>query len=127
MQKQRKKMDKRCPRNLEYLPESFCPLAVGRLKVLRHSEKELTEEEENKIGYCPYAVNHQMANYCFFKLIAEHMPDTRNFTPVEIAHFTNLSVETVNKIEKQALKNIKKSESFSDIDSLEDVDGMLEL
>lgn len=122
-----KKMDKRCPRALSSLPGEWCPLAVQRLKALRHAGRELTEEEEELLPGCKFAVNHQMANYCFFKLVAEHMPDSRTFSPVEIAHFNNLSTETVNKIEKQALRNIRESEDMSDIESLEDIEGMVEL
>ena len=119
-------MDGRCPRNLEKFPDTWCPLGVQRLKALRHAGRELTEEEEAALPGCPWAVSHQVSNYCFFKMVAEHMPDTRNFSPVEIAHFNSISVETVNKTEKKALKNIRKSENFNDIDDLEDIDGMLE-
>lgn len=121
-----KKMDQRCPRKLDELPDSWCPLAVQRLKALRHADKELSEEEEAKLPGCPWAVNHQMANYCFFKLIAEHMPDSRNLSAMEIAHFNNISVENVNRTEKKALTKIRESEPFEDMDDLEGVDGMVE-
>ena len=125
-------MDKRCPRKLNGLPDSWCPLAVQRLKALRHSDKELNEEEESKLPGCPWAVNHQMANYCFFKLITDHMPDARNLSAMEIAHFNNISVESVNKTEKKALGRIKESKAFEDMDDLygdgvgEGMDGMVE-
>ena len=125
MKKQQKKMDNRCPRKLEDFPDSWCPLAVQRLKALRHADRELTEEEESKLGGCPWGVNHQMANYCFFKMIAEHMPESRNFSSIEIAHFNNISQETVNKVEKTALSKIRESEMFKEIDDLHGSEGIM--
>jgi hypothetical protein len=40
------KMDERCPRRLEEMPDSWCPLAVMRLKAIRNAGRELSEEEE---------------------------------------------------------------------------------
>jgi hypothetical protein len=119
-------MDSRCPRKLENLPEAWCSLAVQRLKTLRHTNKELTEDEESKLCGCPWAINHQMANYCFFKLIADHMPDSRDLSTMEIAHFNNMSVEGVNKTEKKALAKVRESKVFEDIENLEGIDGMVE-
>ena len=129
-----KKMDKRCPRKLNDLPDAWCPLAVQRLKAQRHSGKELTEEEESKLPGCPWAVSHQMANYCFFKLIEHHMPDSRQLSAMEIAHFNNISTETVQKTEKRALANLRNSHPFEDVGDYyedggftEDLEGMGEL
>lgn len=119
-------MDPRCPQKLKKLPDSWCPLAVQRLKALRHAGRELTEEEEAALPGCPWGVNHQMANYCFFKLIKEHMPDSRTFSSVEIAHFNNVSTEAVNRAEKKALSKMRDLEELEDIDDLEGLDGMSE-
>lgn len=119
-------MDKRCPRNLETLPETFCALAVQRLKALRHTSKELSEEEEAKLPGCPYAVNHQLANYCFFRLTENYIPDNRSFTDMEIAHFLNISVDTVKKTEKKAISHIRSSSSFKEIISTYDGDQIME-
>lgn len=113
-------MDKRCPRQLDELPCNFCPLAVQRLKALRHSEQELTEEEEALLPGCPWAVNHQLANYCFFSMIEDFLPD-RQLSDQEIAHFCNLSIEEVKKIEKKSVSKIKKTEAFKEV--IEEFDG----
>lgn len=42
---QNKKFDQRCPRKLDDAPDTWCALAVQRLKALRHAGRELTEEE----------------------------------------------------------------------------------
>lgn len=118
--KSNKKMDKRCPRQLDELPCNFCPLAVQRLKALRHSEQELTEEEEALLPGCPWAVNHQLANYCFFSMIEDFLPD-RQLSDQEIAHFCNLSIEEVKKIEKKSVSKIKKTEAFKEV--IEEFDG----
>jgi hypothetical protein len=112
--KPNKKMDKRCPRQLNELPCNFCPLAVQRLKALRHAERELTEEEEALLPGCPWAVNHQLANYCFFSMINGFLPD-RQLSDQEIAHFCNVSIEEVKKIEKKSISKIRKSEAFKEV------------
>ena len=126
-------MDKRCPRKLEVLPDAWCPLAVQRLKAQRHADHELTEEEEAKLPGCKFAVASQTANYCFFRLIKNHMPDSRQLSSIEIAHLNGVSVETVHKIEKKALVKIRQSKPFEDIDKqydngeiLSNLEGMSE-
>ena len=111
------KMDKRCPRKLDKLPDSWCPLAVVRLKALRQAGTDLTEEEENKLPGCPWAVNHQMANYCFFKLIAQHMPITRRLSDVEIAHYCSISTDTVNSIDKSVIEKLRSMSEFKELDT----------
>ena len=107
-------MDNRCPRKLETHPDSWCPLAVLRLKAIRNAGKELTEEEEAKLPGCPWAVNHQLANYCFFKWSKDYSGD-KPLSDVEIASLNNVSVETVKKTEKEALVKFRESEQFAEI------------
>jgi len=121
-----KKMDPRCPRKLDQLPCDWCPLAVQRLKALRHTDKELSEEEEDKLGGCKYAVNHQMANYCFFKLIEDYSADNKGFSDMEIAHFLNLPIDTIKKIEKKAIHKLQESKSFKEIINTHNGDRILE-
>jgi hypothetical protein len=108
------KMDKRCPRKLEGHPESWCPLAVLRLKAVRNAGKELSEEEEAKLPGCPWAVNHQLANYCFFKYISEFGSDVPP-SEAEIAHYLNLSVDTVKKTQKEAINKVRQNPSIAQI------------
>lgn len=121
-----KKMDKRCPRNLEELPGTWCALAVQRLKALRHAGRELTEEEEAKLSGCPYAVNHQLANYCFFKLVEDFIPDGRSFSDMEVAHFLNVSIDSVRKVEKKAVQKLRDSKIFKEIIEIHDGDQIME-
>ena len=109
----KRKMDLRCPRKLEELPCEYCPLAVLRLKALRNSEDELTEEQEALLPGCPWAVNHQMSNYCFFNYTAEYL--TNAPSDKEIAHMNNVSVETVKGITKDALDKVKEFELIKDL------------
>lgn len=113
--KNHSKMDDRCPRQLEDMPDSWCPLAVQRLKAVRNFSGHLTEEKEAKLPGCPWAVNHQLANYCFFKLVRDHMPEHKDLSDMEIAHFCGVSIDTIKKSEKRALEKIRKSESFEEI------------
>lgn len=114
------KMDSRCPRLLDTMPEEFCPLAVMRLRAIRTAGRELTEEEENALPGCPWAVNSQTANYCFFKHISEFASE-QTLSDVEVAALNCLSVDTVKKIEKEAMNKIKNREEFANL--RKDLDG----
>ena len=108
------RMDRRCPRKLATHPDSWCPLAVMRLKAIRNAGRELTEEEESKLPGCPWAVNHQLANYCFFK----YMNEFGSVTPpseTEIAHYLNLSTDTVKKTQKEAINKSRADQAFAEI------------
>lgn len=112
-----RKMDSRCPRKLAELPCEFCPLAVLRLKALRNSDSELTEEEEAKLPGCPWAVNHQMSNYCFFNYVKDYLHEAPS--DKEIAHMNNISLETVKKIEKEAINKIKELDIIRNLDDVD--------
>lgn len=114
------KMDSRCPRQLKGMPQSFCPLAVTRLRAIRTAGRELTEEEENALPGCVWAVNSQTANYCFFKYIDEFAGET-TLSDVEVASLNCLSIETVKKVEKEALNKIRDREEFQKL--RKDLDG----
>ena len=105
------KMDARCPRQLDTVPESWCPLAVLRLKAIRNAGRELTEEEEEKLPGCSWAVDHQLANYCFFNYVADFASE-KTPSDMEVASLLNVSVETIKKIEKVALEKMKNSPEF---------------
>lgn len=106
------KMDKRCPRQLECLPNKWCELAVLRLRSLRNAGKELTEAEEQQLVGCNYAIDNQNAHYCFFKYLADHKGD-RNISDIELASMLNVSIETIKKIEKTALSKMRAHKSLS--------------
>jgi len=125
-EKPNKKMDSRCPRKLDELPCDWCPLAVQRLKALRHASRELLEEEEEKLSGCKYAVNHQLANYCFFNLVETYIPDDRGFSDMEIAHFLNVSVDTIKKAEKRAVQKMRDSSTFKEIIDIHGGDQIME-
>lgn len=106
-------MDARCPRKLTHLPCEFCPLAVLRLKALRNNEDELSEEDEAKLPGCPWSVNHQMSNYCFFSYISEYLYEPPS--DKEIAHMNNVSVETVKQLTDQAMSKIREMKLIKDL------------
>ena len=108
------KMDSRCPRQLEELPETWCPLSVLRLKAMRTAGRELTEEEESLLPGCPWCVDHQLSNYCFFKYIAD-FTGQKAPSDMEIASLLNVSVDTVKKIEKTAINKFRNTPEFDDL------------
>jgi hypothetical protein len=85
-----------------------------RLRAIRTAGKELTEEEESKLPGCPWAVNHQLANYCFFKYIQDYTGD-KPPSDVEVASLNCISVDAVKKTEKTALNKIRDTEEFSSL------------
>ncbi len=113
--KENPSFDKRCPRQLSCAPSSFCGLAVQRLKAIRHSGKELSEEEEAKLPGCPWAIAHQLSNYCFFKFSQDHSPDDKPLSDMEIAHLCGVSVDTVKKTEKRALSKMRETSDIKEI------------
>lgn len=114
------KMDPRCPRQLKGMPQSFCPLAVTRLRAIRTAGRELSEEEENALPGCPWAINSQTANYCFFQYM-DQLANENSPSDVEIASLNCLSIDTVKKVEKEALAKIRNKENFKKL--REDLDG----
>ena len=106
-------MDERCPRKLQDFPESFCPLAVLRLKAIRNIGKELTEEEERALPGCDYFISSQSACYCFFKYIEKYA--NSSISDVEIAALNAISVETVKKVEKKGLAKLRENTEFQQL------------
>lgn len=109
-------MDTRCPRQLNEMPDSWCPLAVMRLKAIRNAGRELSEEEEALLPGCPWAVDHQLAHYCFFQYLTTFTTE-KSVSDIELAALLNVSVDTVKKIEKSALTKMREHKSFSDLKS----------
>lgn len=118
-------MDERCPRQLKNTPESWCPLAVQRLKALRHAGRELSEEEEKLLPGCAWAVNHQLANYCFFKLVQDWMPD-KGVSDMEVAHLCSVSTDTVKSVSKNSIEKIRESKEFKEISDIHDGENIVE-
>ena len=108
------KMDPRCPKKLENMPDSWCDLAVLRLKAIRNAGKELSEEEEEKLPGCPWAIDHQLAHYCFFEYLAKYTVD-KPLSDVEIAALLNISLDTVKRTEKSGLVKIRNTREFSEL------------
>ena len=107
-------MDKRCPRKLDTMLETWCPLGVLRLKAIRNAGRELTEEEESLLPGCPWAVDHQLAHYCFFQYLTQYTSD-KSVSDMELAALLNVSVDTVKKIEKTALTKMRENKTFSSL------------
>ena len=114
------KMDKRCPRGLECMPNKWCELAVLRLKAIRNSGKELSEEEESLLPGCKWAIDHQLAHYCFFNYLSNFTQD-RSISDIELAALLNVSVETIRRIERSGLNKMKLNKSFLNLKGSEPI------
>lgn len=112
-----KRFKKKCPRQLKNIPETWCPLAVLRLKSIKALGREPTEDEEAKMPGCPWAVSHQLSGYCWFKYEANHMEE-HSQSDHNIAALLQLSPETIKQTANNALDKIKeqlKVKSIKDI------------
>jgi DNA-directed RNA polymerase sigma subunit (sigma70/sigma32) len=98
------------------MPETWCDLAVLRLKTIRNAGRELTEEEESSLPGCPWAIDSQSAHYCFFKYLSEFTQD-KAVSDIELAALLNVSVDSIKKIEKTGLSKMRESETFSSMKS----------
>ncbi len=97
-----------------------------RLKAIRNSGRtDLTEEEESKLPGCPFAVSHQLANYCFFKFSKDFMPE-QPMSEMQIAHLNSISVETVKKTEKIAISKMKEVECFREMSDIYGTDKIMD-
>ena len=85
-----------------------------RLRAIRTAGKELTEEEEAKLPGCPWAVNHQLANYCFFKYIQDYTGE-KPPSDIEVASLNCISVDAVKKTEKAAINKIRETHEFKSL------------
>jgi hypothetical protein len=106
------------------MPDTFCPLAVLRLRAIRTAGKELSEEEEAKLPGCPWAVNHQVANYCFFKYIQDFAGDKAP-SDVEIASLNCMSVDAVKKTEKAGIAKIREAEQFKSLKEIQNGEAVV--
>lgn len=108
-------MDKRCPKKLKHLPDTYCDLAVLKLKQLRNAGRELTEEEEATLSGCPWYCNHQQSGYCFFKYANLYLDPGNPPSDLEIAHMCAVSVDTVKSIVKDAMTKFEDSDMVKNI------------
>jgi hypothetical protein len=65
---------------------------------------------------CPWAIDHQLAHYCFFQYLTEYTSE-KQVSDIELAALLNVSVETIKKIEKSAIAKMRDHESFSSLKS----------
>lgn len=101
-------MDSRCPRQLKVFPDSWCPQAVIRLKAIKNTGRELTEEEEALLPGCQWAIACRVANYCFHQYVNDTLPD-KTLTDIEIAGLLGISVDVVRRLEKLAMVKLQDS------------------
>jgi hypothetical protein len=108
-------MDPRCPLGLEEYPESWCKLAVLRLKSIKNSNiKELTEADEAKMPGCPWAVFDQYSHYCFFQYIKEKQDSPASES--ELLAMLGISSQQIKLAEQRAVAKYKQSSLYNDIE-----------
>ena len=110
-------MDPRCPRQMERMPGAWCSLAVLRLKAIRNAGRELTELEESQLPGCPWAISHQLSNYCFFKYMNEY-GEGNSASDIEIASMLHIEQETVKKTEKNGITKLKAQKEMKELKEL---------
>ena len=110
----RERFKSRCVLKRDELPKTWCPSAVNRLKWIRGLGHEPSEEEEATAAFCPWAIDNQLAGYCWFRYEAQQMSE--NAVPDnDIAAALNISVDTVKKTTDRAIAKIKDSKEIKEI------------
>ena len=114
-------MDTRCPRQLSSHPDSWCKLGVLRLKAIKEFQARLsrnpTEEEEALLSGCPWCINDQYSNFCYFCYISNENKEVNNN---EVGHFLNISAIEVEAVLDKA---IQKIHSHPDIINYKEIYG----
>ena len=109
------KMDDRCPRKLKTLPCSFCPLAVKRLKSLKYDGNCNDDFDEAQRPGCDYAIDSQMANYCFFKYTAELLPSGKPLSDMMVSHLLGIPLNQIRSIEAEAIRKLAEHPLFKEL------------
>lgn len=89
-----------CPRKLNNLPDSPCPLALVRMELIKAGKRESPD-----LPGCPYAITERRHNYCFWSLV-----NSDSFGPMsskEISKSLSLTSAQIEKAEKSAISSLK--------------------
>lgn len=89
-----------CPRKLNNLPDSPCPLALVRMELIKAGKRESPD-----LPGCPYAITERRHNYCFWSLA-----DSDSFGAMsskEISKSLSLTSAQIEKAEKSAVQSLK--------------------
>jgi hypothetical protein len=119
------RFESRCPRQLDKLPDTWCPLGALRLKAIRTLGREPTEKEEAGLPGCKWAVSHQLSGYCWFKYESQYMPDSPP-SDQEAAALLCLTPETIRKTSENAIEKIRKSKFVEDLKKQHGQDPVVE-
>jgi hypothetical protein len=119
------RFEERCIRQLDELPQGWCPAAVMRLKYLKSLGREPTEEDEKNAPGCPWAVSDQLSGYCWFVYEAKYLPE-QPLSDQDIAANLNISVEAVKETSDRAIKKIQNNENIKEIRQTYDKDFVID-
>lgn len=100
-------MNKRCPLKLKCFPDIPCPLAIQRLKVLAHANKNLSYLQESKAKGCDYYIFDRDSNYCFFKYIYDNQGKTHS--TIEIAELLFITQAAVYSSQNRAIAKFSET------------------
>lgn len=95
----------------------YCPLAVTRLKAIRAARAEgrtITQDEEDKLPGCPWAIKSQMSGYCWFIYEAISMPESQTLD-ADIAAMLDIPLEQVKSAGSSGTQKILANPDILDI------------
>lgn len=95
----------------------YCPLAVTRLKAIRAARAEgrtITQDEEDKLPGCPWAIKSQMSGYCWFIYEAISMPESQTLD-ADIAAMLDIPLEQVKLAGSTGAQKILDNPDILDI------------
>lgn len=92
MTKQQTRFQQTCPRKLEKLPNTQCPLAVESIEAIKAGQPEKVT--------CPFFINDMHSNYCFWKYMdedGEALDSARRIAQLSVMQEAEVK-EIINKI-----------------------------
>lgn len=105
MEDKKIKMDPRCPRGLEYLPCTHCPMGKNKADRMESGRLNMDTVKDNE---CIWYINNSDSNYCYFKYIKDlDLGCGKTHTLKEASDLLSTSINNIKLRETEALKFLK--------------------
>lgn len=105
-----------CPRRLEGLPDSPCPLALERIHAITSQKDKKAKDVDNLPG-CPWYCTSAESNFCFFSQVDT---DTGPYSDEDIAAHLSLTTAQVAKTYESGISKWRANKDSPDMQDLKE-------
>ena len=120
--KRKSKFCETCPRRLNNLPNSQCPLALERISALQTLDEDGKKKRESEsLPGCPWYITSIEHNYCFWNLVTSPDGKIDPFTDKEIGNILMLSPAQVDKAMVSAIAKLRANRNSPDMQELREL------